>query len=243
MGQRRGRCGPWECEEKEGSSGCFSCFSWKERDSDGITPTNVARKMSRAKAILVATTLALGVLGIFIDHRHRQLTAAVARAHDKVLGLENALRTEREARTRAEKCQTPSLTSAAAEVPATAKTPNVADIREAARIEVRKALLDAAGEGRIAVDMSTAGIEAARFAMHEALAAEEPGWCSCPPPPNVTRLCAALSPPPSTCELRATSARAEADAMRQALLEANVRATEASENLVEAAARCIPRAS
>ena len=194
--------------------------------------------MSRAKAGLVAT-LALGVVCIFVDHRHRQLTAAVAHARDKVLGLENALRTEHAARKKAEE-RSCSMTSAVG-------APTPAAIREAARFEMRKALLHASqagdGAGSIALDMSTVGLEAARFTMQEALAAEEPGWCNCPPPPNVTRLCAALNPSPSTCELRATSARAEADAMRQAVLHANMRSTEASEKLVEAAALCKARAS
>lgn len=122
-------------------------------------------------------------------------------------------------------------------------------VREAARIEMREALLRAsrAGSATEAVAAATAvsaqgataapgdaELEAARFLLREAIATENPGWCHCPPAPNVTRLCAALSPPTlGACELRVASARSEADSLRSALLEANSRALEASERAAE----------
>lgn len=131
---------------------------------------------------------------------------------------------------------------------------SLAHIRDVARTEMREALLRAshAAAGALGtptsatavVDASApalseaaeATLEAARFSLREALAAEAPGWCSCPPPPNITLLCSALAPPVvSACEHRVSSARAEIELLRSALLEANARANEANDRAIEAA--------
>ena len=125
-------------------------------------------------------------------------------------------------------------------------------VRAAARTEMREAILRAshaasaaeaaaAAEGVTSRGGSDSGsigeqeLEAARFMLREALAEENPGWCHCPPPPNITRLCAAVSSPTiGTCDLRVASVRAEADSLRSALLEANSRAQDAQERAAEA---------
>ena len=64
---------------------------------------------------------------------------------------------------------------------------------------------------------------------------------SCPPPPNVTRLCAAVAPQKS-CEQRVASASAEVEALRLAVAEANAHAQDASERLVQEVAKAMKRA-
>ena len=44
-------------------------------------------------------------------------------------------------------------------------------------------------------EATLAAAELVQTEMHAGLAAESPGWCVCPPPPNYTRVCSALHPP------------------------------------------------
>ena len=158
-------------------------------------------------------------------------------------------------------------------------------IREVAQYEMRQALLHASTqEGGIAAAVAAAEAEAAaaaaaggvgaaqsatgraraselnlaRVALGEALAAEQPGWCRCPPPPNLTEVCASLLMAPSsmadadggdgrttavTCEQRVLRARSEVDALRSAVLEANARSQEASAASILKAARAASRSA
>ena len=117
-------------------------------------------------------------------------------------------------------------------------------VQGAARAAMREQLLEAAlagGATSMQAGMTDAQRQAdraewARFELREALAAENPGWCACPPAPNVTQLCRALmAPVDGSWEREAARARAEVDALRLAVLEANARAQEASERAVQAA--------
>lgn len=150
----------------------------------------------------------------------------------------------------------------ASRLDAESATSSLERIRSVALREMREALLQAskAAAGAIAVGMpmtaaavmdaavppssgapiaaEAAELEAAQYALREALAAEAPGWCSCPPPPNMTLLCSALAPPQvGECEQRVASARAEAQALRSALLEANARVNEVTDSRIEEAVK------
>lgn len=207
----------------------------------------------------LATTLALGVLAMFVDQRHRQLVVAAAAAHERANGLEKALQAEK-ARSRASLAQGLHCSPAAAAAAAPTSSPpdapaalTLGAIREVAQFEMRQALLQASTQkGGIAAAVAAAATEPeqgaselklARIAVREALAAEQPGWCRCPSPPNVTELCASLLMTPSSvvdahgsgsgttaasCELRVLRARAEVEALRSAVLEANARLQDAS---------------
>jgi len=117
-------------------------------------------------------------------------------------------------------------------------------VQGAARAAMREQLLEAAlagGATSMLAGMTDAQRQAdraewARFELREALAAENPGWCACPPAPNVTQLCRALmAPVDGSWEREAARARAEVDALRLAVLEANARAQEASERALQTA--------
>ena len=115
-------------------------------------------------------------------------------------------------------------------------------VQGAARAAMREQLLEAAlagGATSMQAGMTDAQRQAdraewARFELREALAAENPGWCACPPAPNVTQLCRALmAPVDGSWEREAARARTEVDALRLAVLEANARAQEASERALQ----------
>ena len=112
--------------------------------------------------------------------------------------------------------------------------PTLEAVRAASRAEMREELVRAAARaaaGGSAIgeaERLSAQAELARHEAREARAAEEPGWCSCPAPPDLAQLCGALAPA-SSWEREAHRARAEADALRAAALEANLRADAASE--------------
>jgi hypothetical protein len=117
-------------------------------------------------------------------------------------------------------------------------------VQGAARAAMREQLLEAAlagGATSMLAGMTDAQRQAdraewARFELREALAAENPGWCACPPAPNVTQLCRALmAPVDGSWEREAARARTEVDALRLAVLEANARAQEASERALQTA--------
>jgi hypothetical protein len=192
-------------------------------------------------ALVVGACCMLGVVGIVAENRHRQLARAAARAQERVAALELALQAER--RRTGEACPP----APAAELERVRAAPPTADrdaltmaTAAAARAEARAALLAAArggGPGEDAAPVTAVeALGAARTVLREALAAEEPGWCACPPLPNVTQLCRAAGQSGGSCA-EAASVRAEVDALRLALLEANARAQQASEAAVEATAR------
>ena len=112
--------------------------------------------------------------------------------------------------------------------------PQTAEIQPSAsaRAEARAALAAAARDGATAADGASAAaaaeLEGARFLLREALATEEQSWCSCPPLPNVTLLCAGA--------LRAGAAADEVESLRRAVVQANARAQQASEQAVLRAA-------
>ena len=180
----------------------------------------------RVATLGVAVAL-VGLLGIFAGNRHRQLVRAVADAHERLQALEHTLQAEREARQRA--CSETGAVTA----PPTVAAPPLAAVREAARAAMRDALRQASKFAATQLPEShfeaTADkAEHAQFLLREALAVEDAGWCSCPPPPNVTRLCRALAPSGGTWEREAASARAEVEILRYAVLEANARAADCS---------------
>lgn len=196
----------------------------------------------------------LGLSCIIATSYHRQLALAAERASERVHYLERELAIEREARSRERRScahsaasvvpppppppHPPQLNSPPPPLPSPSPptTPPLELVREAARMAMREQLLEAARSGLSPLSTSHAGmraadmIEWARFEVHEALAAEDPGWCRCPPPPNVTQLCRALyAPAEGSWEREAARARAEVESLRLSLLEASARAQEANE--------------
>lgn len=211
-------------------------------------------------AVGVFLVLVLSVTNLSANHRHNQLVLASAKAQERILYLERKLlQAERDAHKAHEPCAPcapAALTGVTIEgasqrsippppspAPASDASVSLDAVREAARAEMRATLLQASAAGPQALSETTASSTPAeltawaRFALDEALAADEPGWCRCPPPPNVTQLCRTVfGPPASGWEVEAGRARAEADALREAVLAANAHVQEMHERLVEARA-------
>ena len=186
----------------------------------------------RPAAFLAGTcVVTLCVVGMLTGSYQRQLAAAAAQAQDRMLTLERILAQERAALA-AER----GLRASERECCASHVAPDA--LRAAARAEVRDALLQAsraaAGPAAGEHERLSAQGELAAVELREAAAAEDPGWCRCPALPNITRLCQALAPPlAGGARAEAARARAEVDALRGALTEANLRAQEAEERALE----------
>lgn len=191
--------------------------------------------MLRCCAAALGACCLVVLVGMVAENRHRQVAHAAARAQDKVASLERALDAER-AKAAAALAARPPCARPASSLQVNGMTP-LAPL--AVHAEVRAAVRAAAdgsdGDGDTSAATSSER-EAARAALREALAAEVPGWCGCPPLPNITLLCQAAVHAGGGCVRAAASARAEADALRQAVLEANARAQQASDAAVEALA-------
>ena len=186
---------------------------------------------------------------------HRQLAVAATRASDRVNHLEQLLKSERDARRRDQQLCADQAAEAARRPPPPpprpppkpppppppppppAPTP-IELVQEAARMAMRQELAEAARHGLTipsldAAQQQDAKLEWAHFELREALAADDPGWCRCPPPPNVTKLCHALGI--LTADGTMSS---EVNALRSAVMEANARVQEANDEVV----RCRLRA-
>jgi len=75
--------------------------------------------------------------------------------------------------------------------------------------------------------------------MHAGLAEESPGWCFCPPKPNYTRICSALSPADgimATARTEAERLREEAERLRRLVAREKLQTTRANEQLLLAQA-------
>ncbi len=212
------------------------------------------RMMSSTVGLLCAT----GAIMLLAANSQRQMSTAAARAQKRVQALERSLEAQHRivAQLRAACAEGSSAAAPTASVPspsverrqppAAAGTLTLAEVRAAARAEVREALANASRALASAANRPPIGeaerldaaIELARFEVREAVAAEDPGWCVCPPPPNVTQLCLALAPPAAGWEAEARRARAEADSLRLAVLDANARAQGASERELELLSKC-----
>ena len=193
---------------------------------------------SAQRGTLCAVCLLGIVCALLIGSYHRQLAFAASRAQERLAAVERGLKAEREARLRAESRLCPDATNLQQQ-PQT-PPPSTEAIRQEARNAMRKLLLQVAQDGTSVLTAEEAEdnqVEWARFELREALAAEDPGWCSCPPPPNITKLCRALLPHTDRWELEAVRAQAEANSLRRAILEANARAQEASERALQAVAQ------
>jgi len=182
-----------------------------------------------------AAFCAAGLLAVFAAIRAQgrvtQLAAAGAKAQSRISQLEQLLK-EQEARRNDENHASCPPASPSCEMVRS-------ELRDAARVEVRLALLEATRAGAAPAlsnqQHSSDLVALARFELREALAAEDSGWCNCPTL-NITQLCRALGTPRDSWEREAARSRDEADGLRLALLEANARAQEASERAIEAAA-------
>ena len=210
----------------------------------------------RVSLAAVAACCVFVAVGMVAESHHRQVMRAAARAQDRAASLEHQLHKEREACARTREQLAAVVASRPTECVATAvqrqqpgssiRAPASPLASGTARAEVRDALLAMSqtlvADGASPASNGSAASEftVARFVLHEALGAEEPSWCSCPPAPDLTKLCSALQGRVASSrggEHVAASASVEADALRRSLLEANARAQEASERAIEAAAR------
>ena len=194
---------------------------------------------SARPAMLLVACCAFGVLGVFSCNRHW----AASDARSRLLALERQLQVEREARASGSgswSCASTRIADAKAlsSLAEGSVTVSSAALRAAAIAELRIALLQASQNLASALspsieELAAGELEHARFELREALASEDPGWCSCPPPPNITRLCMALVPTLS----EASTAPAELESLRAAVLEANARAADANERATQLSMR------
>ena len=89
-------------------------------------------------------------------------------------------------------------------------------------------------------EATLAAAELVQAEMHAGLAAESPGWCVCPPPPNYTRVCSALRPPSAdeaaAAALEAERQRGEAERLRGIVAREKLRLLRSDELLALARA-------
>ena len=89
-------------------------------------------------------------------------------------------------------------------------------------------------------EATLAAAELVQAEMHAGLAAESPGWCVCPPPPNYTRVCSALRPPAddeaAAAALEAERQRGEAERLRGIVAREKLRLLRSDELLTLARA-------
>ena len=89
-------------------------------------------------------------------------------------------------------------------------------------------------------EATLAAAELVQAEMHAGLAAESLGWCVCPPPPNYTRVCSALSPPADAdaagARLEAQQQRSEAERLRGLVAREKLRLLRSDELLAIARA-------
>ncbi|KAL1523185.1 hypothetical protein AB1Y20_018139 [Prymnesium parvum] len=197
-------------------------------------------------ALLALLAIAAALL---TGQRYSQLSLAAAREHERLVQAQTALDAERAALRAEREGRMHERRLCAAALPS----------REAVREAVRQLLREAAElasasslplhrvlDGGKAGERLLAQAELVRAELREESAAEEAGWCSCPPLPNLGLLCRALVPPASNQSAewaeKARVAQAEAEFLREATTEARLRAQASSASTGRAADEALAEA-
>ena len=202
-------------------------FGWNLLTMPTAEPQNNESKRARSMWPLPALgcLCLLALLGMFAAQQHREdglrlLAAQQELAHQQAR-LQDLQRQLRQCRTK----RRPSSSIALPLPPASGGAPSNSSMG---------AGLDYVSEATLAA------AELVQAEMHAGLAAENPGWCMCPPPPNYTRVCSALRPPAddeaAAAALETERQRVEAERLRGLVARGKLRLLRSDELLALAQA-------
>ncbi len=179
--------------------------------------------MSRAQALLFA--IAVAMVGILAVSRQRQLEIALSRAQSRLIELQHELEQEQRAR----RAQAGCVQAAAADTKASFSAATVRALLRERLGEAVSALATTPSSATAADDHA----ELVRAELAESAAAEDAGWCVCPPLPDFGKVCRALRRAPEQ-STETASLQAEIDALRALAADAQNHARASDEYFVAA---------
>ena len=181
--------------------------------------------MSRAQALLFA--IAVAMVGILAVSRQRQLEIALSRAQSRLIELQHELAQEQHARR---------VQAAAADTKASFSAATVRALLRERLGEAVSTLGTPPSSATVADDHA----ELVRAELAESAAAEDAGWCVCPPLPDFGKVCRALRRAPEQ-STETAKLQVEIEALRALAADAQNHAR-ASDEAVAAARLLVSRA-